>query len=159
MNKSQKQIFVDDGNNKITYKMYVGMLAEKLIVMILKSLGWDFNHTDFYNYSHYNDNRCPDIWNDTKKIYAEIKNIHKGKYRGIEWVEREILNRYPPWAEKKLLFISHKSILTKKARELLENENVIIIEYGEYVNVNYESPPVTILLYVYSQIMKLDIVC
>lgn len=124
-------------------KLALGIIAEKFIVSIVKSLfkaneGFKVKHTDFdnYNFGHGLDLRVFD--HNRELLGIEVKNWKLfNKPYGSNIAETEIIDRFKNCSAKiKLLIISFKSLLTKEALRLLKQNNIHVIETNKLIGHN-----------------------
>jgi len=116
-------------------KIALGIILEKWVFAVLKSLfkareGFRVLHVNWqrYNYGHGQDLR---VFQRNRQILAiECKNWRMlNRPYGTDICETEIIDRFKNHAGGiKLLIITFADLLTKKARNLLKQHNVHIIE-------------------------------
>ena len=122
----------------------LGITLEKFIVMVLSffypsKLGYRIEHMDWNNYTFHMGKSVADVRLFLRnKLLAvfECKNwrmLPEHRY-GLEAVKREIVSRFTNCGTNiKVLIISFKKQLSKKARSYLESNNIQILETGKLI--------------------------
>jgi hypothetical protein len=128
------------GRDYFTHEnLYHGKTSEKIVVDALKTKfkkrdGYMIKHNPFnsqYRYACAKGIDIPVYFEETQIAEIEVKGLaDQPKPYGTDYVYRHILPRFSKTNCVKILVITYEHLLTKKAKDILEQHGIIIFEIG-----------------------------
>ena len=125
------------------YKLGLGKIGEMFSNAVVKSVfktkkGFRVKHVNWNNYTHGSGLDLRVFRQNKLFLGIEVKNWrYFDRPYGVEFAVSEIIDRFKEFTgDFKILIISFKSLLTKKAILLLNNHHIHILEVGKLMNKN-----------------------
>ena len=125
------------------YKLGLGIIGEMFSNAVVKSVfktkkGFRVKHVNWNNYTHGSGLDLRVFRQNKLFLGIEVKNWrYFDRPYGLEFAISEIIDRFKEFTgDFKILIISFKSLLTKKAILLLNNHHIHILEVGKLMNKN-----------------------